>query len=602
MLVSEATRRNALLYLFGKTWKYSVGNRGMVVLYWILFILATAIDLFCEPLIIARMINVIQAKGITTGTLPRLFQYLALILVVDLAFWMCHGSGRLVELINAFKVRMNYKMDLLKGIFNLPLDWHVEHHSGDTIDKIEKGTNALFRFSESSFEVIYSMAKLVGAYVILAYFSPSSGFIVFGMICVTFLITTRFDKVLVDQYKVLNRAENRIAESVFDRISTISMVVILRVERLVFSAIAKRIVEPFGLYKKNITLNELKWFLTSLCCKTTTALVLGAFFWQTANARGTVMLGSVFLLIKYLDILSDLFFRFTGMYGDILQQKAKVINSEELTEDFCPESLANHVLPPTWKKLEIKNLTFSYEGEDGTKRHLQDVSLTMRRGETIAFVGASGSGKTTLLKVMRDLHHPQDLRLYVDGVLIPHGFEGIANAVTLVQQKPLILTSTVLENITNGADYEMDEIRTYTDMACFTDVVEQLPKKFDSSVKEKGVNLSEGQSQRLALARGLLVCRDKDIVLLDEPTSSIDTANEMRIYRNIFGGFKGKTIISSIHRLHLLPLFDRICMFENGKIIAAGTLDELLGNCTLFQELWRQYTESLADKAPSQTS
>ena len=93
-----------------------------------------------------------------------------------------------------------------------------------------------------------------------------------------------------------------------------------------------------------------------------------------------------------------------------------------------------------------------------------------------------------------------------------------------------------------GAEYDIDLVRQFTDMACLTDVIENLPRKFDSSIKEKGVNLSGGQQQRLALARGLLACHNKDIVLLDEPTSSIDSVNEMQIHRNIFRAFAGKTI------------------------------------------------------------
>ena len=126
-------------------------------------------------------------------------------------------------------------------------------------------------------------------------------------------------------------------------------------------------------------------------------------------------------------------------------------------------------------------------------------------------------------------------------------------------------------------------------MARFTDVAERLPKKLDSFIFEKGVNLSGGEKQRLALARGLMACVDKAIVLLDEPTSSVDTKNELEIYHNIFREFKEKTILASVHRLHLLSLFDTIYYFKGGKIIASGTLDELLATSAEFQDLWEKY-------------
>ncbi len=116
-----------------------------------------------------------------------------------------------------------------------------------------------------------------------------------------------------------------------------------------------------------------------------------------------------------------------------------------------------------------------------------------------------------------------------------------------------------------------------------------MPHKLNSSVVEKGVNLSGGEKQRLALARGLMAAEDKEILLLDEPTSSVDSDNELRIYKNIFSKFEGKTVISSIHRLHLLDLFDKIYFFENGKIVATGNFQELIKTSAKFKDIWEKY-------------
>ena len=584
-------KKNPLVYLFGKTWHYSAGNRSRVVWYWIMFIVANAITLFSQPLIMAKIMDVIQKQGITADNFKFLLVLLMLTLVFELLFWSIHGPARCIERCNAFKVRVNYRKNLLKGIMTLPMEWHVDHHSGDTIDKIEKGTCGLFSFSEDSFEVIYAVVQLVVSYAMLAYFSPPAAYIVLGMIIVSAWITMRFDRVMISQYKELNRSENNISESVFDSVSNITTVIILRVEKLVFSAIMRKVEKPFDLFRYNQRLNEYKWFLTNVCCTVMTIIVLGVYFWQNIGTAQGVLIGSVYLLINYLGKISELFFKFTSMYSDILKQKTRVMNAEELTKDFKTENFTNHVLPKSWQCLEVEGLNFSYRNEDNVGLNLEDVSLTLIRGQHYAIIGRSGDGKSTFLKLMRDLYHPVSLRLTADGQHVADGFGGISRTIALVPQDPEIFATTILENITMGAEYDLDFIRHFADMACFTDVVEALPKKFDSSIKEKGVNLSGGQQQRLALARGLLACHDKDIVLLDEPTSSLDTATEMKVYRNIFREFRDKTIISSVHRLHLLPLFNKIFMFSDGRIIASGSLNDLLTSCTEFQELWQQYHE-----------
>ncbi len=595
ILKARKEKNNPLFYLFGKTWHYSAGNRKNIVLYWFMFIVANTIEYLFEPLVMAKIINTIQKEGITSENIKFLLGFLMLTLAIEIFFWIFHGPARLIENINAFKVRANYRKHLLKGVMTLPMEWHTDHHSGDTIDKVEKGTNALYLFSGESFEVISALIKLVISYIMLAYFSQPAAYIVFAMILVSAWITTRFDKVLIGQYKELNHAENHISESVFDAISNITTVIILRVERLVFNTIAGKIERPFALFRKNNVISEIKWFLTSICCTIMAIVVLGVYFWQNIATPQGVLIGSVYLLVKYLNNISELFFKFTGMYGEILLRKAKVMNAEELSKEFKAESFTNHVLPLEWRHIQANNLCFSYHSEEGTDLNLENVSFSMAKGERIALVGESGSGKTTLLKIIRNLYSPQTLKLKVDGEIIPQGFEGICRAISLVPQNPEIFATTILENIILGAEYDLATVRHFTDMVCFTDVVESLPRKFDSSINEKGVNLSGGEQQRLALARGLLACSDKSIVLLDEPTSSIDLANEMRIYQNIFQEFENKTIIASIHRLHLLPLFHRIYMFDNGHIVGSGTLNELLSSCPLFLKLWQQYGENQQD-------
>ena len=363
----------------------------------------------------------------------------------------------------------------------------------------------------------------------------------------------------------------------------------MRAEQTVFAGIVKQIKKPFELYQTNNRVNEFKWFLTSTCSTITAVVVIGFYFWQNQGATEQVQLAKIYLLIYYLQRVSDEFFVFASMYGDLLKQQSGVMNAEELATDFQTEPPTNHVLPLDWQKLEVKNLTFSYGGNGSDQPHLKNVSLTFHRGEKVAFIGETGSGKSTMMRVIRDLYRPEALVLTVDGRMITEGFGGISRAISLLPQDPEIFSTTILDNITLGGEQEIEEVRRFADMACFTEVVDRLPKGFMSSIKERGVNLSGGQKQRLALARGLLASLDKDIVLLDEATSSLDINTQMKIYDQVFQEFGDKTIISSTHSLHLLPLFDRIYMFDDGEIIGEGGFEELLVSCTEFRISWRKY-------------
>lgn len=554
-----------------------------------MFVIANGI-MFFEPLIVAHLLNTIQTQGINTASMPILLWDLALMVILVIAFWCLHAPARVIENRNAFLVRSNYKKYLLDGVMAFPMDWHTDHHSGDTIDKVEKGTTALYKYSGDTFQLIESIARLVGSYFALTYFDLHAGYIVFIMVAITVCFIIQFDKVLIRQYRLIYGAENKISAKVFDVISNITTVIILRIERLVASAIYKKIMEPLAVFMRNNVITEVKWFLVNLSSALMTAWVLGSYLYGHLANGEAVLIGTLYALYGYLGRITELFFRFAYMYGDIVQQKAAVMNAEEIANAFGNERKPKGVsLAKSWKELAIKGLSFSYQTANHGQLHLDNVSLTLKRGKRIAVIGASGSGKTTFLKIVRELYQPNQGEIYLDNKLLPQGFQAISAEIALIPQDPEIFSTTIRENITVGINHTDAYIKKFTDMACFSEVVKRLPHQLESFIFEKGVNLSGGEKQRLALARGLMASEDKAIILLDESTSSVDTKNELAIYQNIFRSFKSKTVVASIHRLHLLNLFDEIYFFKAGKIVASGSLEGLLQQSKEFKVLWDRY-------------
>ena len=560
----------------------------MVVLYMIMSVLA-AVVWSLEPLVVGSILNTVQAGGTPRELFWSVFALLGALLAIEAGGWVLHGPSRYIETKNAFLVKANYKKHLLEGTVGLPIDWHTDHHSGNTIDKIEKGTTALYGFSENTFNVLQASVTLLAGVLALLYFDVFAAIAALVFTFPTFFILAIFDKRLVVGYKKVSTLENETSAKVFDTLSNVTTVIVLRVESLVLRAIETAIGKPKAQFLTNSKLNEMKWFSASILGRFASMAVIATYLIHQLSV-GVVMVGTIYILYGYVDRIRSTFFQFASLYNDIIRWRANVANAEDLSADFreSPHAGENR-LPKGWQSLSKKDLSFTYDGKDSPTAHLADVSMVVKKGERIALIGESGGGKSTFLKIVRDLYHPKALSLALDGTMLPGGFAAIENSISLVPQDPEIFATTIRENITLGVEYPESHITVFTDMARFTGVAARLPKGLESSVVEKGVNLSGGEKQRLALARGLLASEDKDIVLLDEPTSSVDFANELAIYENIFESFPDKAIISSIHRLHLLSLFDSVYLFKGGRIVASGSFEELKEKSPEFQEVWEGY-------------
>lgn len=579
-------KQHPISQLTKRWWRFSRHNRVNVIIYIILFVIANAIA-FVEPLILGWMLNTIQRDGFGTHNISFILFLVSLFVISRFAFWCFHGPARVIENANAFLVRAAYKKYLINGMLRLSPSWHRDNTSGDSIDRIEKGTTALFNFSSMTYEIIDTIVRLVSSYIALAYFNIHAGYLILFVLIITITIIVKFDAVLQPKYRELNRKENHIASRIFDTISNITTVIILRIEKMVASDIGRTIIRPFTLFKKTVAISETKWFLVSMASALMIFLVIGSYLVTIIVTDQELLIGTVYILYGYIERINGLFFRFAYRYGDIIRFHANIQNAEHIEQQFERKKRHKRVqLGNTWNILRIQNLSFSYDTPQ-THLHLKNVGFSIHLGEKIAFIGESGSGKSTMLKLIRGLYPPHKVQLYCDNTPIARGFEALSDNIALIPQDPEIFSTTIKQNITFGIRHQARTIRKYTDMARITTTIDRLG--WNTSTKEKGVNLSGGEKQRIALARGLLASKDKPIILLDEPTSSVDAHNEQAIYKNIFKTSKEKTIISTIHRLHLLPLFDTIYVFKKGRIVAFGTLKELMATSRDFQQLYKKH-------------
>jgi ATP-binding cassette subfamily B protein len=226
-------------------------------------------------------------------------------------------------------------------------------------------------------------------------------------------------------------------------------------------------------------------------------------------------------------------------------------------------------------QLDFKSVSFAYPSRPDTLA-LDEVTLTVRPGESLALVGPSGAGKSTLLDLVLRFYDPLKGNLTLDGVdvrdLTP---TELRSHIAIVSQQPALFTGSVIDNIRFGRpDASLDEVRAAAESAFASEFIELLPQGYDSFLGEAGVRLSGGQRQRLAIARAIL--NDPEILLLDEATSALDAESERKVQLALEKLMKGRTSLVIAHRLATVMNVDRIAVLENGRLIATGTHGSLL--------------------------
>jgi ATP-binding cassette subfamily B protein len=259
--------------------------------------------------------------------------------------------------------------------------------------------------------------------------------------------------------------------------------------------------------------------------------------------------------------------------------------------DLEPEPLGEGekvALSTVRQGIELQNVSFRYGSRSAV---LQEVSLRLPAGETVALVGESGSGKSTLLKLLQGFYAPTEGRIVVDGVdLRDLDLAAFRRRVGWVSQDPFIFTGTIRENIALGQpEATLQDVIEAAGAAGLGEFISGLPERYDTVIGERGANLSGGQRQRLAIARTLL--RRPDVLIFDEATSHLDTATERAIQESLRTALAGKTVLLVAHRLSTIKDADRIVVLHQGRVAEAGTHHELMAERGLYAGLWEAQTE-----------
>ncbi|MDJ0691599.1 MAG: ABC transporter ATP-binding protein [Xenococcaceae cyanobacterium MO_188.B32] len=260
-------------------------------------------------------------------------------------------------------------------------------------------------------------------------------------------------------------------------------------------------------------------------------------------------------------------------------------NIQQLLRTDDKPYLDNGTVPFVGLKREIKFVAVDF-GYDANEMVLQQIFLTIPRGQTVALVGASGAGKSTLADLIPRFYEPTNGKILIDGLdLREFDINSLRRKLAVVSQNTFIFNASVRDNIAYAMSKVDDaDIREAARLANALEFIQNLPEGFDTQLGERGTRLSGGQRQRIAIARALL--RNPDILILDEATSALDSVSERLIQESIEKLSVGRTVIAIAHRLSTIMKADRVIVLEQGRIVEEGTYQELVRQRG---QLWRYH-------------
>jgi ATP-binding cassette subfamily B protein len=558
-----------------------------LVLILVLANLALAGSQFVEPLLFGNVIDTLStaqrdAVSVAVTALVTLLSVWAGVALFNIV------TGTLVTF-QADQLAHRHRHYALASYFEhvltLTVAYHNDVHSGRLIKVMLQGTDAIWGFLSSLFR------DTIAAFTLLFVFLPMSLYINWRLsgllivLCIIFGVITAY--VVRKTNKLQGAVEKHyaaLAERVSDAVNNVIMVQsVSRIDAEVYDLrqLTNRVLA--------IQIPVLSWWaLVSVLTRAATTvtvfsvIVVGAILYtQSLISIGTIVTFVAFamMLIERLQSHVEFVSRLLvagprlAQYFDVLDVHPEVRDRPCAVE---PKSFLGHV--------EFDDISFSY---DGRRNALSHVSFTAAVGQIVAVVGATGAGKSTALALLYRTFDPQSGAVKIDGIDIRDiKLKSLRRNIGVVFQDPLLFNRSIADNLRIGkTDATEEELRLAAKRAQALDFILALPAGFDSRVGEGGCLLSGGERQRLSIARALL--KDPAILILDEPTSAIDTATEGRLLLALREAMIGRTTFVITHRLATVRDADTILVFDSGRIVEVGPFDALLEKGGLFADMVR---------------
>ncbi|MDE7313382.1 MAG: ABC transporter ATP-binding protein/permease [Eubacterium sp.] len=570
--------------------RYAGGYKYLTIASWILSALSALVALLPFVYIWKVMKEVLDVTP-DYGDVQNLSHNGWMAVVFAVAAILIYIVALMCSHLAAFRVQANMRTKAMHHIVTLPMGFMDGIGSGKVRKIVYESSAATETYLAHQLpDKANALATPVGLIVLLFAFDWRLGLLSLLPVAAAFVImSVMTGKRMAKKMEEYNNALGQMAGEAVEYVRGIS--VVKTFGQSVFSF--RRFKEAIDNYEKWV-IAYTKDLRFPMMCYTT--LVNGIFAVLVAAAlvmtSGGVTNAFLLNLMYYIIITPIITLTLTKiMYAsenklivaDAMSRIDRLLEMEPLPEAKNPKR-------PKDNSVELSGVSFRYK--DAERNALENISLTIRPGEHVAFVGPSGGGKTTLASIVARFWDVENGSVKIGGVNVKDiPKEKLMDTVSFVFQDSRLLKASILENVRMAKpDASREEILKALHDAQCDDILEKLPKGVDTVVGAKGVYLSGGEQQRISIARVML--KNAPILILDEATAFADPDNEAKVQAAFNVLAKGKTVLMIAHRLSTVTGADRIVVIRDGKIEDTGTHDRLKDKDGLYAEMWRQYNKA----------
>ena len=501
-------------------------------------------------------------------------------------------AGLMCSHLAAFRIATNLRLAMVKHIATLPLGAIEQFGSGKLRRTIsETAGSAETYLAHQLPDQAKAMATIAGLLTLLLAFDWRLGLLSLVPVALAFTVMTSMTgKKMQEQ---MTQYQNALADMSGEAVEYVRGIPVVKTfGQTVFSF--KKFKGTIDNYERWVIAytKQLRWsmiFYTLAVNSVFVFLIAGAFLFASGGTDGGALLNLLFYIIITpvisLTLTKLMFMSENGMIvQDAITRIDRVLESPSLSCSNAPKH-------PKDSSVALDHVTFSY---DGVKNALEDISLSIGSGQTMAFVGPSGGGKSTLAALIARFFDPQSGKISIGGANVKDIDKSeLMDTVSFVFQNSRLIKGSILDNVRMGKPNATDgEVLAALRAAQCMDIIEKFPDGVRTVIGSQGVYLSGGETQRLVIARAML--KNAPVLILDEATAFADPDNETKVQAAFNALAKGRTVIMIAHRLSPVVNAARIYVLKEGRLAESGNFAELSGQAdSLFGTMWRDYQQSV---------